>query len=102
MLPRFYVIEPAMPKVSTRNLHVPLPEPLHRRLRAEAERVGRPATELAREAIDRWLDEQQRLLVREAIREYASHVAGSGDDLDDELEAAAVERLMVADEDAGS
>ena len=95
-------IEPAMPRESTKNLHSPLPEPLHRRLRAEAEREGRPATELAREAIDRWLDERQRLLVRESIRAYAAQVAGSGDDLDDELEAAAVERLLVDDEDVGS
>lgn len=42
----------AMPKPVNKNLHVPLSEPLYRRLRAEAERERRPATEIAREAID--------------------------------------------------
>lgn len=82
-----------MPKNRTRNLHVPLPRPLYSRLRAEAERSNRPATEIAREAIDYWLAAQQRRLVHEQIRQYAVEAAGSGADLDEELEAAAVEHL---------
>ncbi len=82
-----------MPKPVNKNLHVPLPEPLYRRLRAEAERDRRPATEIAREAIDRWLSEHQRLRVRDAITAYAVAAAGSRNDLDVELEAAAADDL---------
>ena len=80
-----------------KNLHVPLPEPLYRRLRSEAERARRPATELAREAIDRWLAEQQRRDLHEAIQTYAREMAGTRDDLDKGMEAAAIERLIAAD-----
>ena len=78
----------------SRNLHVPLPEALHRRLRVEAERSHRPATELAREAIDRWLSDRQRAAVHEAISAYAAQHAGTPADLDPTLEAAAVEHLV--------
>jgi predicted DNA-binding protein len=77
-----------------RNLHVPLPETLYRRLRVEAERSHRPATELVREAIDRWLSDRQRAAVHEAIAAYASECAGTTADLDPMLEAAAVEQLL--------
>ena len=76
-----------------KNLHVPLPEPLYRRLRAGALKSGRPATDLAREAIARWLAEEERLRLREAIQAYARGVAGTRDDLDPALEAAALEHL---------
>jgi hypothetical protein len=80
--------------MSTKNLHVPLPEPLYVRLRAEAERARRPATELAREAIRDWLAERERLLIHDEIRAYALDVARSRQDLDEELESAAVELLV--------
>lgn len=86
-----------MPKAPVRNLHVPLPEPLYRRLRTEAERARRPATDLAREAIGRWLAEQQRKLLHDAIQTYARKTAGTRDDLDGEVEAASIEHLMAAD-----
>jgi hypothetical protein len=79
---------------AARNLHVPLPEALYLRLRAEAERSHRPATELAREAIDRWLSDRQRAAVHEAIAAYAAECAGTTADLDPVLEAAAVEHLL--------
>lgn len=72
------------------NLHVPLPRPLYERLRAQAEASGVPATRLAREAIARFLREVERGIVREAIAEYAAGAAGTVDDLDPALEAAAV------------
>jgi hypothetical protein len=78
---------------ATRNLHVPLPEPLHERLRAEATRSGRAATTLAREAIEAWIDERQRRAVHDAIAEYAGEMAGSPADLDEDLERAGVEHL---------
>jgi len=76
------------------NLHVPLPEPLHDRLRAEAKRSGRPATTLAREAIEAWVEERRRQAVHNAIVEYATEMAGSAADLDEELEEVAVDHLI--------
>jgi len=74
-----------------RNFHVPLPDPLYRRLRDAAKRTSQPATTLARYAIDHWLRQQQRSMVREAIATYAAAVAGTRDDLDEALESAALE-----------
>jgi predicted transcriptional regulator len=85
------VISPAS---ASRNLRVPLPEALHRRLRIEAERSHRPATELAREAIDHWLSDRRRVAVHEAISAYAAAHAGTTADLDPTLEAAAIEQLV--------
>ena len=79
-----------------RNLHVPLSDVTYVRLRAEAERLKQPATTLAREAIDRWLAERQRAAVHDAISEYAQAAAGTVDDFDPKLEAAAVEHLLGA------
>ncbi len=78
---------------AVRNLHVPLPEPLYRRLRTEAERTKRPATTLAREAIDEWLARVERAATYEAIARYAARYGGTAADLDLDLEAAAVEHL---------
>jgi len=83
-----------MPKTDMKNLHVPLPQPLYRRLRAEAKRANRPATALAREAIDLWLVERYRTSVHDEIASYARIVAGTSDDLDPDLEAASVEHLV--------
>jgi hypothetical protein len=80
-----------------RNFHVPLPDSLYMKLRKEAGRIGRPATELAREAIARWLRLRQRQALHDAIAEYASEHAGTGVDLDEELEAAGVEELEAGD-----
>lgn len=76
-----------------KNLHVPLPAGLHAALRAEAQRSGRPATELAREAIDRWLTERTRALRQEAIARYAAESAGTPADLDPALLRAAEAHL---------
>lgn len=87
-----------MPGAPLKNLHVPLPEPLYQRLRTEAKRARRPATHLAREAIDRWLAEQQRQFLHDAIQTYARKASGTRDDLDRGLEAAAIEHLIAADD----
>jgi len=89
-----------MPKTDMKNLHVPLPQPLYRRLRAEAKRAHRPATVLAREAIDLWLAEQYRASVHDEICSYARNVAGTSDDFDVDLEAASVEHLLDAGENS--
>jgi hypothetical protein len=87
----------AMSSNIMRNLHVPLPEPTYRRLRTEAQRSNRPATEIAREAIDRWLAEQHRLMIHESVALYAADMAGSSADLDEEMEAAGVETMLSID-----
>jgi predicted transcriptional regulator len=66
---------------------------MYRRLQAVAARVNRPVTAVARYAIDTWLRQQRRAAVREAIAAYAAGAAGSHEDLDPDLEAAALEAL---------
>jgi hypothetical protein len=82
---------------SMRHLNVPLEADLYLRLRAEAERRGRPATKVVREAIVRLLEEARREAVREGIAAYAEAAAGSRDDLDPELEEAGLELLRDGD-----
>jgi predicted transcriptional regulator len=74
-----------------RNFHVPLPEDLYRALQTEAERAHRPANALARDAIAQWIEQQRQARIDQAILEYAEAVAGTADDLDPDLEAAALE-----------
>jgi hypothetical protein len=77
-----------------KNFHLPLPEPTYRRLRDAAERTHQSATTLARHAIEAWLRQHRRSVVREEIARYAVQVAGSRDDLDEDLEAASLEALQ--------
>ena len=86
-----------MSKIETRNLHVPLPDPIYARLRIEAQRSKRPATDLAREAIYNWLSEKQRLYVHESVAEYARKNAGTSIDLDEQLEALGIENMFSID-----
>ena len=78
---------------ATKNFHLPLPEQTYEDLRREADRKGRPATWVAREAIERWLEECRRSELHEAIAEYAAESRGSADDLDRSLEKAATDHL---------
>lgn len=77
-----------------KNFHLPLPEQTYALLRAEADRTQVPATTLAREAIDTWLREQARQARHDAITAYAAEMAGTGSDLDRELESAGIEHLL--------
>ena len=77
-----------------KNFHLPLPEQLYLRLRAEAERTQVPATTLAREALDGWLRQQSRKARLDAIAAYAIEMAGTPRDLDAELESAGIEHLV--------
>ena len=92
------LLEPAPERRSAnskaaRNFHVPISEETHRRLRAASQRTKRPATALAREAIEAWLEEQRKRALHQAIAEYAGREAGGTADLDPELEGAATEHL---------
>jgi hypothetical protein len=78
--------------VSTvRNFHLPLREDVYAALRQEAAALRRPATVIAREAIEAWLWERRRASVRESIAAYAARHAGTAADLDPALEAASLE-----------
>ena len=82
-----------MAKAARRNLHVPLQEDLYRRLREESKRSMRPATELAREALEDWLRERRKAAIHAEISAYAAECAGSLADLDPVLERAGLESL---------
>ena len=77
-----------------KNFHLPLPEQTYNHLREQAERAGAPATTLARQAIDLWLRQQMRKARHDAIAAYAAEAAGTGFDLDRELESAGIEQLL--------
>lgn len=81
------------------NFHVPLQEDLYEELRAQAKRLMRPATELVRQALEQWLEQQRKAALIEAIAAYAAEYAGTAMDLDPELEAAGIENLL--QEEAG-
>ena len=81
-----------------RNFHLPLPDKLYRDLRAEAQRSSRPATALARQAIEIWLRHRRRLIRHQGIAAYAAEHAGSVLDLDSQLEAASIEHLLATKE----
>ena len=82
-----------MSRVASHNFHLPMPSRLYEDLRAEAARRGVPTTALARQVLEEWLEAQRRLVVAEAIATYAAGVRGGAEDLDEELEAAAVSEL---------
>ncbi len=80
-----------------RTFHLPLPPPLHDELRAEAQAASRPATEIVREALERWLAQRRRERLAEEIRAYAEAVGGSVQDLDPALEEAGLATLRSAE-----
>jgi predicted transcriptional regulator len=82
---------PATKREGVRNFHLPLSDELHRKIREEAERSGRPATALVREAVEEYLRARQRATVHAEIAAYAERWAGSASDLDEDLEAASIE-----------
>lgn len=82
----------------SRNFHVPLPEALYLRLQKEAEERAIPATQLARKAIEAWLKARERMQIAEDIQAYAVAVAGTDEDLDREMQAAALAARHWGDE----
>lgn len=88
-----------MRTTTLRNFHVPLPDELYSKLRAESKRSKKPATVLVRQAIEHWLRQRQKDALHDAIARYAGQNAGTGADLDRDLEAASIEYLLTAKED---
>jgi predicted DNA-binding protein len=83
--------EMIMSLATQKNFHVPLPDETYRKLRAEAERARQPATTLAREAIEAWLEERRAAAIHAELAAYAAKHAGTEVDLDKNLEAAGLE-----------
>ena len=83
-----------MARASMTNFHLPLPSELYTELKVEAARVHRPATELARLALEEWLKQRQRQAVHDEIAAFAKEYAGTDLDLDPDLEAAGIECLL--------
>jgi predicted DNA-binding protein len=82
-----------MKPATSHNFHVPLPTDVYSRLRSEAERQRKPATQLVKQAVEYWLEQQEKLALHEDIARYAAQSAGTADDLDECLEAASLEHL---------
>jgi predicted transcriptional regulator len=76
------------------DLLVPLADAVYRELCEEAARACRPATAVARQAIEHWLHDRRRVARHEAIAAFAAENAGSSLDLDAELEAASEGHLL--------
>jgi predicted transcriptional regulator len=80
-------------KAAIKNFHVPLPQAVYDALSEAAAALRQPATVVARQAIEVWLREREREVVREAIATYALENAGTPVDLDPSLERASLEIL---------
>ena len=76
------------------NFHLPLPAHLYQALTEQAEKANRPATKIAREAIEDWLKKEKQAVLHEQISHYAQTHARSLEDLDEPLEATSIEMLM--------
>ena len=87
-----------MKNSALRNFHVPLPEDLYGKLREEASRSKKPATVLARHAIEYWLKQRKKAALRETIAAYAAQHAGTDHDLNEDLEEASMEHLLAEKE----
>jgi thioredoxin-like negative regulator of GroEL len=81
------------------NFHIPLPEGIYGELRAEAERSRRPATAVARLAIEAWLRHRRKAARDQAIAVYAAKFAGTPTDFDQALEAASIEHLVQSEQE---
>jgi predicted DNA-binding protein len=79
------------PTDTQHNFHLPLPSELYRELRAEAARLGQPATLLARQAIEAWMEQRRAAALHAEIAAYAAEHGGTDVDLDPQLEAAGLE-----------
>lgn len=81
---------------ATVKFNLPLTPELHDQLREEAERLGKPATTIAREAIRTVLGQRKKHQLHAEIKAFASEYAGSDIDLDADLERAGLEALQTS------
>ena len=83
-----------MTRTITHNFHLPLPNPLYKKLREEARRSKQPATAVAREAIEDWLKLKKKEQLHSDLAAYAEFYGGSEYDLDENLEETTIEHLL--------
>lgn len=81
---------------NVKTFHVPLPPAVYDAISAEAQRAGRTATAVAREAIEDWLSIRRKMELHEEIAEYAAAHRGTDADLDPALATAAARQLRKA------
>jgi len=79
---------------TTHNFHLPLPKETYSKLREVSKRRSLPATVLARDAINQWLEKVEKEELDHQIEAFAQAAAESDTDLDETLESAAVEHLL--------
>ena len=91
--------EAIVPASTKKNLHVPLPEHVHTELKAQAQRIGEPATVVARRAIEERVRALKREQIADEITAYADAMAGTEFDFDPAISAAGM-AVWAADEDA--
>ncbi len=78
---------------AVRNFHLPLSAELYDELREQARRRGRPATVIAREALEEGLRVRRAQELHEEIAQYAREHADTAADLDPALEKAGLQSL---------
>ena len=83
--------------MTMRNFHLPLPSEVYQSLQTTAKRLRKPATQVARQAVEAWLKERHAGVIDEEISAYANKCAGTAHDLDGDLEDAAVAHLLAED-----
>lgn len=77
----------------SQNFHVPLPLPVYAQLKDESRRLQTPATQLVRQAIEAWLEQNRRQALHDELVRYAQANAGTVADLDEELADASADYL---------
>lgn len=83
-----------MQTTGRKNIHVPLSRTLHEGLKEQAERLGLPATTIARAAIEEWVSKAKKTQVEEELRGYVAAMAGTEGDLDKAFEEAGIETWL--------
>lgn len=84
---------------ATHNFHIPLSADLYNKLKETALRLGLPATQVARQALEAWVRQQKARALHEDIADFARQHGGGEYDLDEGLEDAAIEHLTASGSD---
>lgn len=72
--------------MSKKSIHIPIEENVLRDLKTSAQEEQITVSQIVNEAIENWLKKKKREKIQNQIKEYASQMAGTSQDLDEELE----------------
>ena len=78
-------------KYAMKNFHLPLSEDMYNALKIESKYSKKPATQLARTAIEKWLKGRKKEMIYKEVAQYALEEGGTPHDLDVEMESIGVE-----------